>query len=804
MVVFLQFADPVLKHYVKSHSLPQVYEALLIGLFVQCPDDPLLYLEEKIKELQNQMKNQSLLLANKRHLELSWDMFIDDEFKQRMTKMIGSYLSYLFDLESGEVLAPELFEKAYFFRSNRLLRKCFCGWKTYIRNIRRYHMKLQQYISKAENYYKMNKLKVSFDIWMTWVQFQKRQHFLAVKHLQHVSDQLLLKIILKEWSTLAKDSKSTREYFQRLERGELDDESEMHLATVGAMQDIISLIPWPAALKIFSYLGVRELVRCAQVCQFWKVVAQTTSLWSKINFFPVRKQIQDNDIANILRIYRTFVMHLNLRGCNNVSWATFKSISDCRNLQDLNLTQCTSLTDELVSTVVEMCTSLLYLNLAYTTISDGTLRSLSKFGLNLQYLSLAYSKMFTNKGLNYLATGKGCHKLVYLDISGCTQISVRGFKSFGIGCNEIQHLVINDMATLTNSCISAMVTYYYNLTTISFLASPHVSDAAIKALVHGKRIGKIKIEGNQHISDASFKIISKTCPNLNHIYVSDCPRITDSSLKSLSTLKNVVVLNFSDCIRITDSGVRSFLEGPSASKIKELNLSNCILISDLSLLKVVQRCQSLTHLRLRYCGRLTDSGIEWLGNMPTLITIDLTGTNIQEQGFGGFAQNAKLKELILAECSAVNDIGLQKFYTKVTNLEYLELTHCILVSDMSTKTLAFCCRRLTSLNIAGCPKITDLSIQYLAGVCHFIYFLDISGCVNLTDSILLFLKKGCKKLRILKMLYCTNITKEAVKAITNIQYLEYNDENPPVWFGYDNKGNELVTSKEEEEKTEEA
>ncbi|GCB80323.1 hypothetical protein scyTo_0016163 [Scyliorhinus torazame] len=46
--------------------------------------------------------------------------------------------------------------------------------------------------------------------------------------------------------------------------------------------------------------------------------------------------------------------------------------------------------------------------------------------------------------------------------------------------------------------------------------------------------------------------------------------------------------------------------------------------------------------------------------------------------------------------------------------------------------------------------------------------------------------------------------REAVKAITNIQYLEYNDENPPVWFGYDNKGNELVTSKEEEEKTEEA
>ncbi|XP_078090746.1 F-box and leucine-rich repeat protein 13 [Mustelus asterias] len=429
---------------------------------------------------------------------------------------------------------------------------------------------------------------------------------------------------------------------------------------------------------------------------------------------------------------------------------------DCRNLQDLNLTQCRSLTDEFVSMVLEMCTSLLYLNLSYTAISDGTLRSLSKFGLNLQFLSLAYSKKFTNKGLNYLATGKGCHKLVYLDISGCTQISVRGFKSFGVGCNEIQHLLINDMATLTNSCITAMVTYYHNLTTISLLASPHISDAAIKTLVQGRRIVKVKIEGNQHISDASFKVISKSCPNLNHIYVSDCPRITDNGLKCLSILKNVSVLNLSDCISLTDLGIRSFMDGPSASKLRELSLSNCIYITDLSLLKIVQRCLSLLHLRLRYCGRLTDSGIEWLGNLPTLITMDLTGTNIQEQGLGGLGHSTKIQEFILAECSGVTDVGLQ---------------------------------------------ITDLSIQYLAGVCHYIYSLDISGCVSLTDSIFKFLKRGCKKLQILKMLYCSNITKEAVKAVTNVQYLEYNDENPPMWFGYDNKGNELVTTKQEDEKT---
>uniref|UniRef100_UPI00398EA77B F-box and leucine-rich repeat protein 13 isoform X2 n=1 Tax=Pristiophorus japonicus TaxID=55135 RepID=UPI00398EA77B len=767
----MSFADPEMKNYIKLHSLPEIYEALLTGLFVQCPDDPLIFLEEKIKELLNQKKDQALLLTKESHLNLSWDMFINAESRQSMNKMIGSYLSYLFDLESGEVLAPELYEKAYWFYSNFLLKKCFRLWQAYLRNGRMQQMKMLQNLLKASNKYVQARLKMAFNAWLQWMWIRKQQQALAIKHLQQVNNQLLLRAILREWNTVAKESGSTREYFERLERGELDDENDIQLVTMEEMKDHISQLPWATALKIFNHLGVQELARCAQVCQSWKVLTQTSSLWSKMNFYPLRKWIEDNNIAYILRNYRPSVIHLNLRGCSNISWATFKGISDCRNLQDLNLSECANLTDEFVSLVLEMCTSLLYLNLAYTAISDGTLRSLSTFSLNLQYLSLAYSKNFTNKGLHYLASGKGCHKLTYLDISGCTQF---------------------------------MVSYDYNLTTISLLATPHISDTAIKTLVQGKRITTVKIEGNKHIGDLSFKFFSNACPNLNHIYVSDCPRITDSSLKAISTLKNIIVFNISDCISITDVGVRYLAEGSSGSKLRELNLSNCMYITDLSMLKIVQKCSNLTHLRLRYCLRLTDSGIEWLKGLPALTNIDLTGDNIHEQSLSGLGKNSKLREFTVAECPGVNDNGLQKFYHKMVDLEYLDISHCLSVSDQSIKTLAFCCRRLISLNIAGCPQITDFSIKYLAGVCHYIYFLDISGCINLTDSIFTFLKKGCKNLRILKMLYCIKITKQAVKAVNNIQQLEYSDEIPPIWFGYDNQENLLVTNKEEDENTQQA
>lgn len=46
----------------------------------------------------------------------------------------------------------------------------------------------------------------------------------------------------------------------------------------------------------------------------------------------------------------------------------------------------------------------------------------SRYFHNLQNLSLAYCRKFTDKGLQYLNLGNGCHKLIYLDLSGCTQV----------------------------------------------------------------------------------------------------------------------------------------------------------------------------------------------------------------------------------------------------------------------------------------------------------------------------------------------------------------------------------------------
>uniref|UniRef100_A0A674I7F9 F-box and leucine-rich repeat protein 13 n=2 Tax=Terrapene triunguis TaxID=2587831 RepID=A0A674I7F9_9SAUR len=445
--------------------------------------------------------------------------------------------------------------------------------------------------------------------------------------------------------------------------------------------------------------------------------------------------------------------------------------------------------------ISEGCPALLYLNLSYTDITNGTLRLLSRSFSNLQYLSLAYCRKFTDKGLQYLGSGKGCHKLIYLDLSGCIQISVDGFRYIANSCSGIKHLVINDMPTLTDKCIQALVEKCQQIMSVVFLDSPHLSDVAFKALAECKLV-KVRIEGNNRITDLSFKLMSKSCPQIKHIYMADCQKITDVSLKSISPLKYILVLNLADCVRISDAGLRSFLEGSSGTKLRELNLTNCIHVTDASLMKIAQRCHNLAYLNMRYCESVTDAGIEALGNMTSLISIDISGTTVSDMSLAALGHTRRMKELSVSECRKITDMGIQKFCQGAKDLEYCDVSYCFQLTNETVKALAFNCHQLTSLNIAGCHKMTDLCVQYLSGVCHYLHFLDISGCVHLTDKTLKYLWKGCTQLRILKMLYCRNITKQAVlKYSAKLEKQEYNDADPPAWLGYDSGGGVLPLTK---------
>lgn len=50
----------------------------------------------------------------------------------------------------------------------------------------------------------------------------------------------------------------------------------------GEARDDISMLPRNAAIKIFSYLSIVDLYRCAQVCRSWKMIVNSNVLWSQV------------------------------------------------------------------------------------------------------------------------------------------------------------------------------------------------------------------------------------------------------------------------------------------------------------------------------------------------------------------------------------------------------------------------------------------------------------------------------------------------------------------------------------------
>ncbi|XP_067324929.1 F-box and leucine-rich repeat protein 13 [Anolis sagrei] len=798
-----QGVGPELRAYFKKHSIPDIYEALLSGLLIMCPDDPLKFLEEKIKEM-----------MEKGVYSILWNMCIDPELSLKLKVISETYLHTLLGLDDDQLMTTELCDKAWDFYSINLKRMCFDAWIKYCAMKKVEREVLQRKFSAAKRFHEIKLLKTTLKKWNTRVNVRKKQRERAAKTLGKVFQCSLQKMILKAWRKETRFRRKAKLYVERVEKGAEDfffaEDSERHyydleperrhsekrssarypsqermytFHTRGG-KDHLTKMPGRILAQIFRHLTIIDLARCTQVSRSWKAMIQTGAVWSHINFSAAKEVVKDNIAGNILLKWRTNVVHLNLRGCSTLQWHTFKNMAQCSNLQELNVSECQGLNDELMRLVSEGCPALLYLNLSHTDITNGTLRLLPRGFPNLHYLSLAFCRKFTDKGLQYLGSGRGCHKLIYLDISGCLQITVQGFKNIAKACSGIQHLTINEMLTLTDRCIQALAEKCKQIVSIEFDESPHVSDTTFKALAECKLV-KMRIEGCNHVTDQSFKVINKFWPKIKHICVADCSKITDVALKLIAALENITVLNLSHCIRISDAGIKTFVDGHSGSRIRELILANCSYVSDIAVSKIAQRCHSLIYLNLSHCRAVTDSGVEALIMMPSLAYINISGIDVTDQALETLGRLSKLKEIIISECQHISDGGVKRFCVDLKRLDYMDFSFCHQLSNHSLKNLTFNCRKITSLSMAGCTKISDVGIQFVAAGCSFLHYLDISGCLNITDRGLRFLWKGCPQLRILKMLYCKGITRQAVlKFCTKLQKYEYNDDDPPLWFSY--------------------
>lgn len=142
--------------------------------------------------------------------------------------------------------------------------------------------------------------------------------------------------------------------------------------------------------------------------------------------------------------------------------------------------------------------------------------------------------------------------------------------------------------------------------------------------------------------------------------------ITDVTLKIISRIETIEVLNIPANSKITDEGVK---EVANLERLKKLNLIRTPITG--SCLNALGKMKRLATLELQNSG-VNDAGLAHLAQAPALEILNLEGTNITDAGLKHIGTMPNLKELNITG-TKVTDVGM-KHLTTMPKLQVLYLT----------------------------------------------------------------------------------------------------------------------------------
>uniref|UniRef100_A0A8C9KL40 F-box/LRR-repeat protein 2 n=1 Tax=Panthera tigris altaica TaxID=74533 RepID=A0A8C9KL40_PANTA len=271
-------------------------------------------------------------------------------------------------------------------------------------------------------------------------------------------------------------------------------------------------LPKELLLRIFSFLDIVTLCRCAQISKAWNILALDGSNWQRIDLFNFQTDVEGRVVENISKRCGGFLRKLSLRGCIGVGDSSLKTFAqNCRNIEHLNLNGCTKITDSTCYSLSRFCSKLKHLDLT----SCGC--------RNLEYLNLSWCDQITKDGIEALV--RGCRGLKALLLRGCVRLpAARGAPSPGV-------LEMSFRSRFTPSVLL-------------FRRSPHQ--------VLGSGVERVCLQ----ITDSTLIQLSVHCPKLQALSLSHCELITDDGILHLSNStcghERLRVLELDNCLLITD------------------------------------------------------------------------------------------------------------------------------------------------------------------------------------------------------------------------------------------------------------
>lgn len=237
----------------------------------------------------------------------------------------------------------------------------------------------------------------------------------------------------------------------------------------------------------------------------------------------------------------------------------------------------------------------------------------------------------------------------------------------------------------------------------------------------------------RNMTDFDMEEMLSGCCRVEHLTVKGCVLLTDVSVLRICTIgRDIVTLNLGFCRQVTDNSLHS-IANAKLKNLVNLSLLECRKITNSGVAAVSRGCPGLQALNLSWCGKLTDDCLTDLaGSCNSLQALSLVGLrHITDEGVGVVLEaNPHLLALDLRRCGGITDDTMASLSSCSPKLQQLYLSECRALSDESVAALAYGCVELTTLFVNECALITDMGLEALSYGCANLKILDISFCPN--------------------------------------------------------------------------
>lgn len=149
-----------------------------------------------------------------------------------------------------------------------------------------------------------------------------------------------------------------------------------------------------------------------------------------------------------------------------------------------------------------------------------------------------------------------------LNLKGCTGLIDSSFENIASQLTLLQKIDLTDCSSISSNSIEKLVTNCKRLSILNFAFLTHLTDIAIVKATYflNENLHILNLRACVNVNDECTEQLVLNCIHLQELVLDSCVALTDVSLKNLTSLKYLRVLDISFCRKITVDSIKSFLE----------------------------------------------------------------------------------------------------------------------------------------------------------------------------------------------------------------------------------------------------